>query len=99
MTGSEDFNVYLWRVPKLNKDHVGIAKVEQSSLALEGHRSIVNQVIFNRDTGMMCSSGVEKIIKVRFTVTCRYFNCENNILCIRDVMSLGVICTELKLCL
>ena len=64
MTGSEDFNVYLWKVPKLDKDHVGIAKVKHSSLALKGHRSIVNQVYFNRDTSMICSSGVEKIIKV-----------------------------------
>ncbi|XP_028396002.1 DDB1- and CUL4-associated factor 5-like [Dendronephthya gigantea] len=64
MTGSEDFNVYLWKVPKLSKDHVGVAKVEQSSLALEGHRSIVNQVCFNHDTAMICSSGVEKIIKM-----------------------------------
>ena len=72
MTGSEDFNIYLWRVPKLNKDHVGIAKVEHSTLAIQGHRSIVNQVIFNRDTGMICSSGVEKIIKVSSIVDCRY---------------------------
>ena len=64
MTGSEDFNVYLWKVPKLDKNHVGIAKEQQSFLTLRGHRSIVNQACFNRHTAMICSSGVEKIIKM-----------------------------------
>lgn len=80
MTGSEDFNVYMWKLPKLDNDHVGIIKVNRSSLALEGHRSIVNQVIFNRATGVICSSGVEKIIKVSYIVLCRYYCCGNNIL-------------------
>lgn len=67
MTGSEDFNVYLWKVPKVDTDRVGTAKVDNSSLTLEGHRSIVNQACFNRDTAMICTSGVEKIIKVSFS--------------------------------
>ena len=87
MTGSEDFNVYLWKVPKLDKDHVGIAKVEQSSLALKGHRSIVNQACFNRDTAMICSSGVEKSIKVSlimYNILILYYG--NNIYSINVLM-------------
>ncbi|MCJ8750187.1 hypothetical protein PDJAM_G00259680 [Pangasius djambal] len=33
-------------------------------MVLKGHRSIVNQVRFNPHTYMICSSGVEKVIKV-----------------------------------
>lgn len=33
-------------------------------MVLKGHRSIVNQVRFNPHSYMICSSGVEKVIKV-----------------------------------
>jgi len=38
--------------------------VKEASMVLRGHRSIVNQVRFNRTNHMIVSSGVEKIIKV-----------------------------------
>lgn len=44
----------------------GIGRVVNGAfMVLKGHRSIVNQVRFNPHTYMICSSGVEKIIKVR----------------------------------
>lgn len=39
--------------------------VNGATMVLKGHRSIVNQVRFNPHSYMICSSGVEKIIKVR----------------------------------
>ena len=33
-------------------------------MVLKGHRSIANQVRFNRDNHLLISSGVEKVIKV-----------------------------------
>jgi WD repeat-containing protein 22 len=39
--------------------------VNGAFMILKGHRSIVNQVRFNPHTYMICSSGVEKVIKVR----------------------------------
>lgn len=39
--------------------------VNGAFMVLKGHRSIVNQVRFNPHTYMICSSGVEKVIKVR----------------------------------
>lgn len=45
----------------------GIGRVVNGAfMVLKGHRSIVNQVRFNPYTYMICSSGVEKIIKVSF---------------------------------
>lgn len=38
--------------------------VNGAFMILKGHRSIVNQVRFNPHTYMICSSGVEKVIKV-----------------------------------
>lgn len=47
----------------------GIGRVVNGAfMVLKGHRSIVNQVRFNPHTYMICSSGVEKIIKVRLVV-------------------------------
>lgn len=46
----------------------GIGRVVNGAfMVLKGHRSIVNQVRFNPHTYMICSSGVEKIIKVRLS--------------------------------
>ncbi|KFP38432.1 DDB1- and CUL4-associated factor 5, partial [Chlamydotis macqueenii] len=43
----------------------GIGRVVNGAfMVLKGHRSIVNQVRFNPHTYMICSSGVEKIIKI-----------------------------------
>lgn len=65
MSGSDDFNVYMWEVPKVDKNYEGIMKVNKSFLVLRGHRSIVNQVCFNKHTSMLCTAGVEKMVKVR----------------------------------
>lgn len=40
--------------------------VESAQMVLYGHRSIVNQVRYNRQKCLLASSGVEKIIKVKF---------------------------------
>ena len=38
--------------------------VDSAHLVLRGHRSIVNQVRYNKPHGVVVSSGVEKLIKV-----------------------------------
>lgn len=48
--------------------------VNGAFMVLKGHRSIVNQVRFNPHTYMICSSGVEKIIKVSFFSMVRIFS-------------------------
>lgn len=42
--------------------------VNGAFMVLKGHRSIVNQVRFNPHSYMICSSGVEKVIKVSGSV-------------------------------
>uniref|UniRef100_A0A673ZY57 Ddb1 and cul4 associated factor 5 n=1 Tax=Salmo trutta TaxID=8032 RepID=A0A673ZY57_SALTR len=61
LSGSDDFNLYMWRIPK--DPEAGGRVVNGASMVLKGHRSIVNQVRFNPSTSMICSSGVEKVIK------------------------------------
>ncbi|XP_034433217.1 DDB1- and CUL4-associated factor 5 isoform X1 [Hippoglossus hippoglossus] len=64
LSGSDDFNLYMWRIPK-NPEAGGAGRVVNGAfMILKGHRSIVNQVRFNPHTYMICSSGVEKVIKV-----------------------------------
>ncbi|XP_043929922.1 DDB1- and CUL4-associated factor 5 [Protopterus annectens] len=64
LSGSDDFNLYMWRIPS-DPEAGGPGRVVNGAfLVLKGHRSIVNQVRFNRYNYMICSSGVEKIIKV-----------------------------------
>ncbi|KAM4663838.1 DDB1- and CUL4-associated factor 5 [Discoglossus pictus] len=64
LSGSDDFNLYMWKIPS-NPEAGGAGRVVNGAfLVLKGHRSIVNQVRFNPDTYMICSSGVEKIIKI-----------------------------------
>lgn len=38
--------------------------IEKTQMVLYGHRSIVNQVRYNREKCLLASSGVEKIVKV-----------------------------------
>ena len=45
------------------------AWVGEAHLVLKGHRSIVNQVRFNPSNHLFLSSGVEKVIKVRYHST------------------------------
>ncbi|KAM3852978.1 DDB1- and CUL4-associated factor 5 isoform 2-T2 [Vipera latastei] len=64
LSGSDDFNLYMWRIPP-DPEAGGIGRVVNGAfMVLKGHRSIVNQVRFNPFTYMICSSGVEKIIKI-----------------------------------
>ena len=65
MSGSDDFNVYIWEVPDdLDDESVSIITVRRAFMVLQGHRSIVNQVRFNTATNMLVSAGVEKVLKV-----------------------------------
>lgn len=58
LSGSDDFNLYMWKIPKDN------AEWGQSHMVLRGHRSIVNQVRYNKHNNLIASSGVEKMIKL-----------------------------------
>ena len=58
-----------WLSPPLSEepDHgspYGSASEALPHLVLPGHRSIVNQVRYSRTHHLLCSSGVEKIVKV-----------------------------------
>ncbi|XP_075388431.1 DDB1- and CUL4-associated factor 5 isoform X2 [Tenrec ecaudatus] len=64
LSGSDDFNLYMWKIPA-DPEAGGTGRVVNGAfMVLKGHRSIVNQVRFNPHTYMICSSGVEKIIKI-----------------------------------
>ncbi|XP_034050892.1 DDB1- and CUL4-associated factor 5 [Thalassophryne amazonica] len=64
LSGSDDFNLYMWKIPK-DPEAGGPGRVVNGAfMVLKGHRSIVNQVRFNPHSYMICSSGVEKVIKV-----------------------------------
>jgi len=43
---------------------LGMTRVGHAHMVLRGHRSIVNQVRYNKSSALMISSGVEKVIKV-----------------------------------
>lgn len=57
--GSDDFNLYMWKIPSTE-----VKWVESAHMVLRGHRSIVNQVRYNQASCIFASSGVEKIIKI-----------------------------------
>ncbi|XP_012727699.2 DDB1- and CUL4-associated factor 5 [Fundulus heteroclitus] len=64
LSGSDDFNLYMWKIPN-DPEAGGPGRVVNGAfMVLKGHRSIVNQVRFNPHSYMICSSGVEKVIKV-----------------------------------
>ncbi|XP_074646656.1 DDB1- and CUL4-associated factor 5-like [Tubulanus polymorphus] len=64
LSGSDDFNLYMWRIPETRDDDKSEVKlIESAHLVLKGHRSIVNQVRFNPANHLIISSGVEKVIK------------------------------------
>ncbi|VDK76550.1 unnamed protein product [Onchocerca ochengi] len=62
MTGSDDWNIYIWKVPE-DRETVG-QSVEKAYRVLEGHRSIVNHARYSPSNRLLFSSGVEKIIKL-----------------------------------
>lgn len=61
LSGSDDFNLYVWKVPDTEKGNQWIDDVQ---MVLYGHRSIVNQVRYNAQRCIVASSGVEKVIKL-----------------------------------
>ncbi|KAL3083236.1 hypothetical protein niasHS_011038 [Heterodera schachtii] len=61
VTGSDDWNIYVWKVPS-NWDDFANGTVNVHSV-LEGHRSIVNHVKYGPRSNLLLSCGVEKIIK------------------------------------
>lgn len=58
LSGSDDFNLYMWQIP-LDDSEWG-----KSHIVLKSHRSIVNQVRYNKHNNLIASSGVEKMIKL-----------------------------------
>jgi WD repeat-containing protein 22 len=80
MSGSDDFNLYMWKIPDEPPEKCKtrftafdllwiffflLARCfKEAHLVLKGHRSVVNQVRSNPSNQLIISSGVEKIIKV-----------------------------------
>jgi hypothetical protein len=61
--------VYVWKIPDaVYHDPLPGNWVSEAHCVLVGHRSIVNQVRFNRHSMYLISSGVEKVIKVSANV-------------------------------
>jgi len=52
---------------------VGTARVSHAHMVLRGHRSIVNQVRYNKASALIISSGVEKIIKAQLLSLLNFF--------------------------
>nr|ACT88140.1 IP05413p [Drosophila melanogaster] len=63
VSGSDNFNMFIWRLEGVDLDEKN-QWMETTPVILAGHRSIVNQVRYNRERCLLASSGVEKIIKV-----------------------------------
>lgn len=66
VTGSDDFSVFVWKIPVFNElaDENGPILISDVHLKLKSHRSIVNQCRYNKQHHMIASSGIEKLIKV-----------------------------------
>ena len=62
LSGSDDFNLYMWRVP--GEGETSCQWVGRADHVLQGHRSIVNQVRYNQSRALVASSGVEKVVKL-----------------------------------
>lgn len=60
VSGSDDHNVYVWRVPD------DANNVDRAHVVLRGHRSVVNHVRYNDSACCLASSGVEKMVKVNY---------------------------------
>lgn len=64
VSGSDDFGVYMWKIPECSGDSVRPRLISKPSKMLLGHRSIVNQVRFNSHSNVLVSCGVEKMVKL-----------------------------------
>ncbi|KAL7301518.1 hypothetical protein TKK_0005952 [Trichogramma kaykai] len=60
LSGSDDFNLYMWKIPTDDTEKW----VDSAHMILRGHRSIVNHVRYNKNSCVLASSGVEKIVKL-----------------------------------
>ncbi|XP_037707324.1 DDB1- and CUL4-associated factor 5 [Drosophila subpulchrella] len=63
VSGSDNFNMFIWRLDGVDLEEKN-QWMETQPVILTGHRSIVNQVRYNRQRCLLASSGVEKIIKL-----------------------------------
>ncbi len=64
-SGSDDYNLYGWKVPDFDKqDSKETLQIRSADMLLKGHRSIVNQVRYEPNFSILASSGVEKMIKL-----------------------------------
>ncbi|XP_017057283.1 DDB1- and CUL4-associated factor 5 [Drosophila ficusphila] len=63
VSGSDNFNMFIWRLDGVDLEEKN-QWMETPPVILTGHRSIVNQVRYNRQRCLLASSGVEKIIKL-----------------------------------
>ncbi|EDW81600.2 uncharacterized protein Dwil_GK10939 [Drosophila willistoni] len=63
ISGSDNFNMFIWRMDEVKLDERN-QLITTPPVILTGHRSIVNQVRYNRQRCLIASSGVEKIIKL-----------------------------------
>ncbi|KAH8361089.1 hypothetical protein KR200_002918 [Drosophila serrata] len=63
VSGSDNFNMFIWRMDGVDLEEKN-QWVDTPPVILTGHRSIVNQVRYNRQRCLLASSGVEKIIKL-----------------------------------
>lgn len=67
LAGSDDFNLYAWKIPT-NDDCCNGAEqtqlINRASVVLRGHRSIVNQVRYNAPDGTIATGGVEKCVRL-----------------------------------
>ncbi|XP_017099827.2 DDB1- and CUL4-associated factor 5 isoform X1 [Drosophila bipectinata] len=63
VSGSDNFNMFVWRLDGVEVNERN-QWVDTPPIILAGHRSIVNQVRYNRQRCLLASSGVEKIIKL-----------------------------------
>ena len=58
LSGSDDFNVYVWKVPDFPSDQFRTTvNIKRADFVLRGHRSIVNQVRFNSTYNVIATSG------------------------------------------
>jgi len=70
-TGSDDWNIYCWWIPRdyddtleEGKTAITLPQNQKAFTVLKGHRSIVNHVRHSPTEDAIISSGVEKIVKV-----------------------------------
>ena len=60
VSGSDDFNVYVWKIPKNGARSL----VWYPHMQLKGHRSVVNQVTYSKRFELLATSGTEKVVKI-----------------------------------